>query len=160
MIYFVKTNTKRFFWSTKASINIISLKLPLISWPSPNIEKIFFRLSLRDDELLSPPKIATFQAKLLPKFYESATSNAILKPLHSHPSLSLFFAILVAPNNHFKSLTLLMTFLAHVSHRWCAHLEYWLYKYFVLQPKGPCQILFPSYIKNVLCYAREYYAMV
>ena len=53
--------------------------LPLISsvGPSPNTKKLFLRLSVCDDELLSISKFLTFLAESLPKLHESDPSNAI-----------------------------------------------------------------------------------
>ena len=45
--------------------------------PSPNAKKSFLRLSIRDDELLSKPKVITLLSRLLQKFHETAPSNAI-----------------------------------------------------------------------------------
>ena len=63
-------------------LNIFSvdLKLPLMSevGTSPNIEKLFLRLSELDDALLSTSKIITFSAKSLPKFHIPFPSNPIL----------------------------------------------------------------------------------
>ena len=47
----------------------------------PNTKKLFFWLSLWDDQVLSTPKIETFLPKSLPKPYESVPSNAIPWPL-------------------------------------------------------------------------------
>ena len=53
--------------------------LPLILsvGPSSCTKRLFVRLSVWDDELLSKPKIITFQAKSLPKLDEPTSSNAI-----------------------------------------------------------------------------------
>ena len=43
-------------------------------------------------------KIKTFLAKSLSELYEPALPNVIMHPLYGYVSLSLFFSILVAPN--------------------------------------------------------------
>ena len=55
-------------------------KLPLILkfGPSPDTEKLFLRLSERDEELLSNPKNMIFLAVSLSKLPELALSNVIL----------------------------------------------------------------------------------
>ena len=60
-------------------------KLPLI--PKLNLhlilKKLFFRLSLWDDELLSTPKIITFLLITLSKLHEPALLNAIPYPIYT-----------------------------------------------------------------------------
>ena len=60
-------------------------KLPLI--PKLNLhlilKKLFFRLSLWDDELLSTPKIITFLLIALSKLHEPALLNAIPYPIYT-----------------------------------------------------------------------------
>ena len=92
-------------------------KLPLIPkvGPSPNIKKLFLRLSEWDNELLSTPKIITFLAVSLLKLYQPVLSNVIPYPLYTNFSLSIFFTILVAPNKQFLNLKLLVGFLGQVS---------------------------------------------
>ena len=53
-------------------------KLPLILNVSlsHDIKKLFLRLSVWDDELLSTPKIITFLAYTLPKFHSPFSPNA------------------------------------------------------------------------------------
>ena len=49
--------------------------------PSPNTKKLFFRLSVSDDEVLSTPKITIFLKKSLQKHNQPASSNTIPSPL-------------------------------------------------------------------------------
>ena len=53
--------------------------LPLISsvGPSPNTKKLFFQLSVWDNELISTPKIMTFLTMPLPKLPELNLPNAV-----------------------------------------------------------------------------------
>ena len=53
-------------------------------------------------------KNITFLAKSISKLHEPALSNVIQYPLFTCYSLSLFFTILVAPNNQFLNLNLLV----------------------------------------------------
>ena len=48
--------------------------------PSPNTKKLFFQLSVWDDELLLTPKITTFLGTSLPKLLEPSPSNVIPQP--------------------------------------------------------------------------------
>ena len=57
---------------------------------SPNIKKVFLRLSEWDDELLSTPKIITFLAMLLSKLHQPTLSNVIPYLLYTYFSLSLY----------------------------------------------------------------------
>ena len=66
---------------------------------SPNVKRIFLRLSEWDDELLSTSKIITFLALPLSKPHQPALSNVIPYPLYSDFSLSIFLAMLVPPKN-------------------------------------------------------------
>ena len=69
------------------------------------------QLSTCDDELLSTPKIITFLAVSLPELHETVLLNVIPYPLYTYFFLSLFLAILVAPNKQFLNLKLLVGFL-------------------------------------------------
>ena len=65
----------------KLILNIFSVSLVLSLmpwvWPSLNTKKLFFRLSVWDDKLLSTPKITTFLAKSLPNLHEPCSINII-----------------------------------------------------------------------------------
>ena len=69
-VCFTNINTKFFFCEPK---------LPLIPnvGPSPNNKNLSLWLSAWDDELLTTPKIITFQAASLSEVYENALSNII-----------------------------------------------------------------------------------
>ena len=115
-VCFTKTNIKLFSGAPK-------LLLIIKVGPSPNIKKLFLRLSEWHDELLLTPKIITFLAKSSTKLHEPAISNIIPYPLYRYFSLSLFLIILVAPNKQFLNLKLLEDFLAkYIIHRQCIHL--------------------------------------
>ena len=65
------------------------------------LKKLYLRLSVRSDELLSTLKIITFLAKSSTKLLKWAPSNAIPLALYTYLILSLVFTILVAPNKQF-----------------------------------------------------------
>ena len=77
----MKTHTKYCPFSTKVILNFFSgaPKLSLIPkvYHSPDTKNAFLQSSVWDDKLLSTPKITKFLASSLPKFYETAPSNAI-----------------------------------------------------------------------------------
>ena len=98
----IQTQTKFSVFFIRINPNYFSgdPKLPSIpkSGPSLNIETLFLQLSEWDNELLSTPKIITFLAKSLPKLQESTVSNIIPYLLYTYFLLSVFFTILVFPN--------------------------------------------------------------
>ena len=107
IITIVTQNKAKFCLSLlKLILNFFSAApvLPLVSSVdlSPNTKKVFLRLSVWDDELLSTLKLMTFLAKSLPELHQCKTSNAIPKPLYTYLLSSKFFAMLVAPEKQCK----------------------------------------------------------
>ena len=134
--------------------------------PSPDIKKLFWRLPLWEDALLSAPKVIIFLSVSSSKLQKSAPSNVVPYLLYTYFSLSLLlyyyiflyhyhFTILVGPNKQVLNLRLLVGSL----HRQCKHLKFWSSNCFVLQLKDLYQILLPFYDQKVLCYVRKQYTM-
>ena len=79
----MQTYPKFYICSTKVNTNFFSASPVLSLTPrvDPSPKKLFFWLSVWDDELLSTPKITRFLAKSLSKLLEPSPSNAIPRPL-------------------------------------------------------------------------------
>ena len=77
------------------------LSLMLRVRPSPITKKLFFRLSVWDNELLSTPKTTIFLAKSLPKLHEPSPSNAIPWPLKVNLLFIVFLTNVTVPNKQF-----------------------------------------------------------
>ena len=72
---FSKTNTNLFLYCINTTVSSRSVRSSVN--PPPNTRKLFLRLSVRDDELSSTPKIITSLAKSLSNLDELNPSNVI-----------------------------------------------------------------------------------